>query len=67
MHTQRVHVSGLPLFTNSRARCAQCGGGPPIWVIFCRGCSTVEDGRTFTAVASAAAIGGSSRRLSDEQ
>jgi hypothetical protein len=47
MQTQQVHVSMLPPFTNMRARCAQCGAGPPIWVIFCRGCSTVTEGEHF--------------------
>jgi hypothetical protein len=47
MHTQPVHVARLPLFTNARARCARCRGGAPIWVIFCRGCSTVADGEHF--------------------
>lgn len=43
MRTQRTDVSRFPLFTNMRARCVQCGSGPPIWVIFCRGCREVDD------------------------
>jgi hypothetical protein len=47
MQTEPVHVSQLPPFSNMRARCAKCGGGPPIWVIFCRDDCSVTGGAHF--------------------
>ena len=42
-----MYVSTLPLFSNTRARCAKCGARYEIRVHFDRGCAEVTGGEHF--------------------